>query len=172
VEPVGLPLPPEVAARVRIAWRPVHPPYGPAQESAVPREADGRPRFPAGYAGSISHTGRLAVALVAPGAAGAGVDIEDAVIGPRVARFVLRPAERGALLPPAGDFTPRELFAAKEAAFKALYGPPTSDHMVFWRVELNAFGNCLEASYRGLRVPVWIRSEAALTLAVAIRTHS
>ncbi|MFI0939914.1 4'-phosphopantetheinyl transferase superfamily protein [Streptomyces sp. NPDC021020] len=191
MEPVGLPLPPGAAARVRIAWSPVRPPYGPAQESAagrraasaalaaagaavtaVPRDTDGRPRFPAGFPGSISHTGRLAVALVAPGAAGAGVDIEDAVIGPRVARFVLRTAERAALLPPAGDFTPRELFAAKEAAFKVLYGPETREHLLFWRVGLSVSGNSLEASYRGVRIPVWVRSEAELTLAVAIRTHS
>ncbi|MFD9460123.1 4'-phosphopantetheinyl transferase superfamily protein [Streptomyces sp. NPDC060027] len=186
---VDLPLPAEVAAGVRIAWRPVRRPYGPAQESAagrraasaalaaagaatsvVSRHADGRPRFPPGFAGSISHTGRLAVAVVVPGGAGVGVDIEDAVIGPRVARFVLREPERHTLLVPGAGFTSRELFAAKEAAFKVLYGPETKDDLLFWRVELSRSGDALEASYRGARVPVWVRSETDLSLAVALRT--
>ncbi|MDQ0585330.1 4'-phosphopantetheinyl transferase superfamily protein [Streptomyces rishiriensis] len=186
---VDLPLPAHVAAGVRIAWRPVRPPYGPRQESAagrraasaalaaagaaasvVTRHADGRPCFPPGFAGSISHTDRLAVAVVFPGAVGVGVDIEDAVISPRVARFVLRERERRTLLVPGAGFTSRELFAAKEAAFKALYGPETQGELLFWRVELSRSGDALEASYRGVRVPVWVRSETDLSLAVALRT--
>ncbi|MGW0884910.1 4'-phosphopantetheinyl transferase superfamily protein [Streptomyces sp. NPDC002671] len=165
----------------------MRPPYGPAQETAagrraasaalvaagaadvvVLREPDGRPRFPPGFAGSISHTERLAVAVVTPTAAAVGVDIEDAVVGPRVTRFVLREAERHALLVPSAGFTSRELFAAKEAAFKALYGPETKDDLLFWRVELSRRGDALEASFRGARVPVWVRSEPELSIAVAV----
>jgi len=187
---VELPLAPEVTADLRIEWRPVRPPYGPAEESAagrraasaalaaagaaeriVTRHADGRPRFPRGMAGSISHTDRLAVAIVVPGAEAVGVDIENAEISPRVARFVLRESERYALLEPAGRFTARELFAVKEAAFKALYTPDIKDHLLFWRIELSRSGNALTASYRGERVPVWVRSVKELSLALALRIH-
>jgi 4'-phosphopantetheinyl transferase EntD len=166
-------------------------PYGPPQQFAagrraaaaalaatgaadliVPRDRDGRPHFPRGFAGSISHTDHLAVAVVVPGAAAVGVDIESAVISSRVARFVLRGRERRGLLPPDGAYTPRELFAVKEAAFKALCAlcaSGTPDDLLFWRVELSASGDALIASYRDVSLPVWVRSEADLSLAVAIR---
>jgi 4'-phosphopantetheinyl transferase EntD len=177
-----------VATGAWTEWRPVRRPYGPLQQSAAGRRAaaaalaatgavdrvvlrdpDGRPRFPRGFAGSIAHTDRLAVSMVVPGAAAVGVDIESAVISPRVARFVLRERERRMLLPPAGEYTPRELFAAKEAAFKALYGTGTLDGFLFWRIELSLPDGALIASYRGVPVPVWVRSKEDLSLAVAIR---
>lgn len=185
---VGLEVPAGAAATgARIEWCPVRPPYGPSEQfragrraaaaalaasgaadRVVPREPDGRPRFPRGFAGSISHTDRLAVAVVVPGAAAAGVDIESAVISPRVARFVLREPERRMLLRPAGAHTPRDLFAAKEAAFKALYGTGTLDDFLFWRVELGQSGDLLTATYDGRPVAVWVRSDEDLSLAVAI----
>lgn len=183
-----LKLPAGVAADARIGWRPVRRPYGPLQQfeagrragaaalaatgaadRIVPRDPDGRPRFPRGFAGSIAHTDRLAVALVVPGAVAAGVDIESAAISPRVARFVLRERERRMLLPPAGEYTPRELFAAKEAAFKALYDTGKLNDFLFWRIELSQSDDALIASYRDVAVPVWVRSQEDLSLAVAIR---
>ncbi|MFF9765928.1 4'-phosphopantetheinyl transferase superfamily protein [Streptomyces sp. NPDC053086] len=140
-----------------------------AADRTVPRDPDGRPCFPPGFAGSISHTDRLAVAVVVPGAAAVGVDIESAAISPRVARFVLSGRERRTLLPPAGECTPRELFSAKEAAFKALYGIGTQDHFLFWKIELSRSDDALIASYRGATVPVWIRSEEDMSFAVAIQ---
>jgi 4'-phosphopantetheinyl transferase EntD len=185
---VELEVPAGVAAGACIEWHPVRRPYGQPQQFVagrragaaalaaagspdriVPREPDGRPRFPRGFAGSIAHTDRLAVAVVVPGAAAVGVDIESAVISARVTRFVLRERERRTLLPPAGQYTPRELFAAKEAAFKALYGTGTLDNFLFWWIELSHSDDALIASYHGERVPVWLRSEADLSLAVAIR---
>jgi 4'-phosphopantetheinyl transferase EntD len=174
--------------RMWTQWRSVRRPYGPSQQFAagrraaaaalaasgaadriVPRESDGRPRFPRGFAGSIAHTDRLAVAVVVPGADAVGVDIESAVICPRVASFVLRGRERRMLLPPAGKYTPRELFAAKEAAFKALYDRGKLDDFLFWWIELTRSDGVLIASYRGASVPVWVRSESDLSLALAIR---
>ncbi|MEH0574676.1 MULTISPECIES: 4'-phosphopantetheinyl transferase superfamily protein [Streptomyces] len=185
VEPA---VPARAAAGMRVEWRAVHRPYGPRQQftagrraaaaalaaagaadRTVPRDRDGRPRFPPGFAGSISHTDRLAVAVVIPGAAAVGVDIESAVIGPRVAGFVLSGRERNTLLPPAGEFTPRELFSAKEAAFKALYGIGAPEHFLFWKIALDRSDDALIASYRGAAVPVWIRSEEDLSFAVAIQ---
>ncbi len=181
---VGLEVPGGVARGARTEWRSVRPPYGPSEQFAagrraaaaalgaagsadrvVPREPDGRPRFPPGFAGSIAHTDRLAVAVVVPGAAAVGVDIESAVISPRVARFVLRATERQVLLP---RYTARELFAAKEAAFKALHDA-VAESFLFWWIELHQSGGSLVASYRGASVPVWVRSERDLSLAVAIR---
>lgn len=173
--------PAAAAAGAWTAWRPVRPPYGPSEQSGagrraaaaalaaagsaertVPRGPGGRPRFPRGFPGSIAHTDRLAVAVVVPGAAGVGVDIESAVVGPRVARFVLCERERRTLLPPAGGYTARELFAAKEAAFKALDGAGALGDAVFWRIELRRSGAGLVASNRGARVPVRVRSDADL----------
>ncbi|WP_424890379.1 4'-phosphopantetheinyl transferase superfamily protein [Streptomyces sp. XH2] len=166
----------------------VLPPHGPAEqftagrraaaaalaaagsaERTVPRARDGRPLFPQGFAGSISHTGRLAVAVVAPGAEAVGVDIEPAVITARTAAFILREQERRLLLAPAGPYTARDLFAAKEAAFKAMSCIGTLGEFLFWQIGLSRSGGALTATYRGESVPVRIRSEADLSFAVAIR---
>ncbi|WP_369211144.1 4'-phosphopantetheinyl transferase superfamily protein [Streptomyces flavofungini] len=138
-------------------------------ERTVPRARDGRPLFPQGFAGSISHTGRLAVAVVVPGAEAVGVDIEPAVIPSRVAAFVLRAQERRLLLAPAGAHTARDLFAAKEAAFKALSCVGTLGEFLFWQIGLSRSDGALLAAHRGESVPVWVRSEADLSFAVAIR---
>ncbi|MCZ9343053.1 enterobactin synthetase, partial [Streptomyces sp. TRM76130] len=57
-------------------------------DRVVPRAPDGRPVFPRGFPGSISHTEQLAVAAVVPGAQAVGVDIEDTAVTERMARFV------------------------------------------------------------------------------------
>jgi 4'-phosphopantetheinyl transferase EntD len=175
-------------AGLHVAWRPVRRPYGPHEQSAAGRRAaaaalaaagaaehtvpggpgGGRPRFPPGFAGSISHCERLAVALVAPGAAAAGVDVESAEITPRVARFVLNERERGTLLAPAGEYAARELFSAKEAAFKALSAIAGADDFLFWRIELARSADALTASYRDAAVPVWTSSVEGLSFAVAV----
>jgi len=140
----GLPLPAEVRTRARIAWCPVPPPYGPgeqsaagrraaaaaltaaaATESAVGRGADGRPLFPPGFAGSISHTDRLAVALVAPGAGAVGVDIEDQgrAVTPALIDACTSPAERALCAEAPNEAERRVLFyriwTRKEALLKA-----------------------------------------------------
>ncbi|MCF3180163.1 4'-phosphopantetheinyl transferase superfamily protein [Streptomyces polychromogenes] len=179
-----------VGVTIPTSWE-VHPvpwPRGPAQQFAagrsaaaaalaaagsaervVPREPDGRPRFPRGYPGSISHTEHLAVALVVPGAEVVGVDIENAAVTERMARFVFSEGERRALLPPVGAYGPGELFSAKEAAFKALNGLGPPEGLVFWRIRLTRSGGVLTASHREESVPVWVRSQSGLSLAVAIR---
>jgi 4'-phosphopantetheinyl transferase-like protein/4'-phosphopantetheinyl transferase superfamily protein len=184
---VELEIPVGVVPGAVIEWHPVQPPYGPAQQFAagrqaaaaalaaagsadrtVPREPDGRPRFPSGFPGSIAHTDHQAVAVVVPGAEAVGVDIESAAISPRVTEFVLRERERQMLLGPVGAYTRRELFSAKEAAFKALCATGTLGDFLFWWIELGESGGVLVASYGGVLVPVWVRSEAGLSLAVAI----
>ncbi|MFJ8621257.1 4'-phosphopantetheinyl transferase superfamily protein [Kitasatospora sp. NPDC093550] len=164
------------------------PPHGPAEQFAagrraaaaalaaagsaertVPRGRDGRPLFPQGFAGSISHTDRLAVAVVVPGAEAVGVDIEPAAITPRMAAFILRDQERRLLLAPAGPYSARDLFAAKEAAFKAMNSLGTLGEFLFWQIRLGGPEGALTATYRGESVPVRIHTRADLSFAVAIR---
>lgn len=171
----------------QIKWSAVRRPYGPPQQFAagrraagaalaasgasdlvVPRHPDGRPRFPRGFAGSIAHTGRWAIAVVTRGAVAVGIDIESGVISPRVARFILCERERRILLPPGGNYAPRDLFAAKEAAFKALCNIEKLNDLLFWRIELRQSDDAIIASYRGMSVPVWIHSGQDISLALAI----
>jgi 4'-phosphopantetheinyl transferase EntD len=185
---VELDVPAGVAPETAVGCHTVPCPHGPAQQFAagrraaaaalasagssdriVLRDSDGRPCFPEGFAGSISHTDHLAVAVVVPGAEAVGVDIENATVSPRVSRFVHSERERRLLLPPVGKYTARELFTAKEAAFKAINGTGTLGEFLFWRIELSESDGALIASYRGEPVPVWVRSEADLSFAVAIR---
>lgn len=177
-----------VAPEMSMEMSPVLPPHGPAEqftagrraaaaalaaagsiERTVPRARDGRPLFPQGFAGSISHTGRLAVAVVVPGAEAVGVDIEPTTITPRMAAFLLREQERRLLLGPIGSYTARDLFAAKEAAFKAMNCIRTLGEFLFWQIGLSQSDGALIATYRGESVPLWIRSEVDLSFAVAIR---
>lgn len=176
------------AAGVAVEWCPVRRPHGPQEQHEAGREAaaaalaaagsvgrtvarapGGRPRFPPGFPGSISHTERVAVAVVVPGAAAVGVDVESAEISPRVTDFVLRSAERRTLLAPAGEYTPRELFAAKEAAYKALNGIGAVGDFLFWQTELRTVDGELVAARHGVQVPVRVCSVQGLTFALAIQ---
>ncbi|MFE9444005.1 4'-phosphopantetheinyl transferase superfamily protein [Streptomyces sp. NPDC006602] len=115
-------------------------PGGAAAE--IPYEADGvRPRLPRGSVGSLSHSGGVAVALAAPVAycAGLGVDLERHPLPPAAGRVVLTGEERlfltgtGSADESTADGADaacerrlRELFSAKESAYKALHAllPP------------------------------------------------
>ncbi|MFI1102157.1 4'-phosphopantetheinyl transferase [Streptomyces melanogenes] len=87
------------------------------------RRSGRRPLFPAGFEGSISHSGGLAVALAAPGGRvrALGCDLELRGLPLNSAHLVLGPDERTGLDPTAADAESRLLavFSAKEAAFKA-----------------------------------------------------
>jgi len=93
------------------------------------READGRPRWPPGIVGSISHCERLCVAAVArePIFAALGLDVEPRAALPEgVLELVASPEEIASL--PCDRFPARSrppfdtiLFSGKESVFKALY---------------------------------------------------
>jgi 4'-phosphopantetheinyl transferase EntD len=108
--------------------------------------------------------------VVVPGARAVGTDVEQADLSARVAAFVLTRRERQELLAPVGRYDVRALFAAKEAAYKALNGTGSLGDFVFWRIELGRSGGVLTASYRGDQVPVWVRCRPGLAFAVAVRT--
>ena len=112
----------------------------------VGRRADGAPVFPCGFAGTITHTARFAVAAVARGTAGIGVDLETADVDPRISRVILDDTERALLWPDHDPATLRWLFAAKEAAFKALSDCREAHGGIFWRVRLRSVDRRLAGS--------------------------
>ncbi|MEZ6876547.1 enterobactin synthase subunit EntD [Enterobacter sp. KBR-315C3_2022] len=103
--------------------------------TAVPGTgSSGEPLWPAGFSGSISHTSRCALAVVATNAltgidceimlpAGEAEEIKDGIIGPDE-----EPLLRAAALPFALALT--LAFSAKESLFKALY-PAVGEMMGF-----------------------------------------
>ncbi len=85
--------------------------------------ADGSPRWPDGFVGSISHTDELAVAAVSPTdqTARLGIDLEDLRrnVPEDVAALIADDCERSWI---AGDHEKLlRIFSAKEAIFKAFY---------------------------------------------------
>ena len=106
-------------------------------QAPILRDENGRPIWPAGFIGSISHSGRLAAAAVSNGPLqGIGIDVEDSNrIGhthPRLHRKLFTEAERSR-----NWMDPREgtvLFSAKEAAYKAI-NPLVGRYIGFQEVE-------------------------------------
>lgn len=107
----------------------------------------GEPIWPAGWIGSIAHTGEIAVAAVAPahrvsGLHGLGVDIEVArrVLRPDLGRRICTQNEIVSL--PKDDlqrsFALIRIFSAKEAVYKAVY-PLIQQFLEFRDVELDPF---------------------------------
>jgi 4'-phosphopantetheinyl transferase EntD len=96
---------------------------------ALGREGDGRPRWPPGIVGSISHCERLCIAAVAREQAFAalGLDVEPRTPLPEGVLALVASSEEIAALPynaiPALDRPPFDtvLFSGKESVFKALY---------------------------------------------------
>ena len=103
----------------------------------ITRDEHGRPVWPSGLIGSISHSERLAVAVASNGALrGIGIDVEDLNRfdgrNPRLYKKLFTDAERSR------DWAdPREgavLFSAKEAAYKAV-NPLVGRHIGFQEVQ-------------------------------------
>jgi len=109
-----------------------------AELAATPigREDTRRPRWPAGFVGSITHHRGHALAAVARAAdyLGVGVDLEAVrAPSPALVRRILRREERAAwqdLPPETRDLAFTRLFSAKESLFKALY-PHTGVYLGF-----------------------------------------
>ncbi|MFJ4778912.1 hypothetical protein [Streptomyces sp. NPDC088762] len=166
----------------------VDPPYGPAEQRragraaagtalrragsavlTVGRRCDGAPLFPAGFAGAITHTRSFAIAAVAPGAGGIGVDLETDHLAPGRERFLLDDAERALLWPDRSRETLRRLFVAKEAGFKALSDCRQSHGGLFWRVRLSRSDGLLWARAGTERALVVEGGTRAFAFAVALR---
>ncbi|QPP05415.1 4'-phosphopantetheinyl transferase superfamily protein [Streptomyces bathyalis] len=135
----------------------------------VGRRRDGAPKFPPGIAGSLTHTEDLAVAAVAPGARGVGVDLEPRLPERRLHRFLLNEEERALLWRDGDRAGLRRLFAAKEAAFKALSGYRGAHGGLFWRVRLVLFGDQLWARAGDQYALVRAAAAPDFAFAVAVR---
>ena len=103
----------------------------------IPRDERGRPVWPPGFIGSISHSEVLAAAAVSNGPLrGIGIDVEDAHRlthgNPRLYRKLFTADERARM-----GTDPREgalLFSAKEAAYKAV-NPLVGQYIGYREVE-------------------------------------
>ncbi|MEO3751913.1 4'-phosphopantetheinyl transferase superfamily protein [Streptomyces sp. B6B3] len=137
--------------------------------TTVGRRADGAPAFPPGFAGSLTHTPDLALAAVAPDARGIGVDVEPRLPDARLHRFLLDDAERALLWPDRDRSALRTLFAAKEAAFKALSECHPAHGGLFWRIRLRPHADRLWARAGDRYALVHHSDTPGFTLAVAVR---
>jgi enterobactin synthetase component D len=89
----------------------------------------GEPKWPQGWTGSISHTGRVATSIVSPctGRFGLGIDAEE-VLNDQMLHDVLQvcthKAERQLVTagPDSGRLATTVMFCAKEAYYKAIHG--------------------------------------------------
>ncbi len=116
-----------VAAKRALAALGVH-------EVELLRDAEGRPRWPSGVVGSITHTGALCAAVVARSAdaRAIGLDAEpDEALEPSLGETLLTERERRAMHAPL-----RWTFCAKEAFYKA-QSPLTGVFLDFLDVEIH-----------------------------------
>jgi hypothetical protein len=126
---------------------------------------------PGGFAASLTHTTELAVAAVAPGVRAIGVDLEARFPEPRLHRFLLDKSERDLLWH--GDRAGlRRLFAAKEAAFKALSDCGRAHGGLFWRVRLRRHEDRLWARAGDQYALIRDVVVPAFAFAVAVRVDS
>ena len=103
----------------------------------VRRLADGRPVFPAGVSGSISHSDGLGACAAWLGQRGVGVDLEHVGRVPGQAlRHICGPAESAWVIGGRPDWSVDHrltaIFSAKEAAYKARYCA-AAQHAACWR---------------------------------------
>jgi enterobactin synthetase component D len=114
----------------------------PADLPALLSDDRGAPILPPGWAGSVSHKGAFAAALVAPAGHGhIGVDLERARPSRHdIARRILTPREQAAL--PDRDLAVTLRFAIKEAIYKAL-DPYVRRYVGFTEVELDLAGDAV-----------------------------
>lgn len=112
--------------------------------SPILRDEDGVPLFPAGFSGSITHTGRestFAAAVIARSPHRVGIDAEELrELGPDMVQYILSEDERRELsasgLSPFGDEGTLALlgFSAKEAFYKCIF-PELRCRLGFFEVE-------------------------------------
>lgn len=151
-----------------------------ATPAAVGRTEDRAPVWPDGLVGAISHSAGVGLAVVAwqKRARGLGVDLEEreASVTDRMAGYICLPEEMA--WTDAADLATVQLrrvqvFAAKEAIFKALY-PLEREYLGFHDAVLEWLGDRFRATLRKraakgfevgarLEVHAWTLPEAVLT---------
>jgi 4'-phosphopantetheinyl transferase EntD len=90
--------------------------------TALPKSSGGAPIWPKGLLGSLAHDSQVAVAAVgcSDRLAGIGIDVEPAeILSVDLLHIVTTPRERANI--ESDPYRGRSFFAAKEAAYKAVY---------------------------------------------------
>ncbi len=125
----------------------------------VGRAEDGRPVWPPGVCGSISHTRNLCAAVLSHTSAyyALGVDIEkDENLSPTVWKYFLNPQERMQSINEAFDRIANLLFSCKEAAYKCLQpqftGPVPFEDILVYLTAKNVMSYKVRSSYRGIEL--------------------
>jgi 4'-phosphopantetheinyl transferase EntD len=136
----------------------------------VRRRSDGAPVFPGGLVGSITHTRHVAVAAVARGLCGIGVDLETADMRPDAADVLLDHVEQDRLWPSGDLQTLRWLMVAKEAGFKALSDQRGAHGGMYWRVRLHVEHGRLWAIAGSQRAVIVGTNTAHWAFALALRS--
>ena len=123
----------------------------------IPRDEQGRPVWPPGIIGSISHSETLAAAAVSVGKVrGIGIDVEDsqrfACCNPRLHGKLFTPAERSRTL--GNPLEGVVKFSGKEAAYKAI-NPLVGRYIGFREVEVDIdwTRSAFQARYLGEHEP-------------------
>jgi 4'-phosphopantetheinyl transferase EntD len=115
--------------------------------AALPMGADRAPLWPEGIAGSIAHAAGVAVAVARSGPP-LGIDVEDdAPLTPDLWPVIAGPEEQRALPPGDTGRRVRQVFAAKEALFKAQY-PATRAMFGFDAVAVALANGGFSATFR------------------------
>ena len=102
--------------------------------AAIPKATDRSPVWPAGIVGSISHSGPVAAAAVAPAESleGLGLDIEPAnPLTDDLIKMICRPDEG-----PVSGETAKQYFCCKEAVYKCIY-PLIQEFVDFQEMQLH-----------------------------------
>jgi 4'-phosphopantetheinyl transferase EntD len=148
------------------------------EEVSVPSDAVGRPVWPVGVTGSISHSRAVAVAAVttSPASLGLGVDLEDLPLdlGAPESELICGPDELARLAAAPADAV-GWVFGAKEALFKAL--PPAwqasfeaQNAVVLWSRVGHPVAAVYEDGQRTARTALAGGRTAGLQLVLAVAT--
>lgn len=128
-----------------------------ASVDAIPIGHAGAPVWPSGVVGSITHTRRIAAAIVvrSPPVAGIGLDIEDAsgVDDAGMVRLICRPEEDLQGADPADPARLRHgklVFVIKEAVYK-VHSPLGGEFLDFQEVLVTLRGDCFSAEIIDVR---------------------
>lgn len=91
-------------------------------QAAVPMAPDRAPIWPAGVAGSITHSQSQCLAVVTRHAQSIGIDLEEArPLDQQLQSVICSPQELARIAGPKQDMLAKLIFCAKEAAYKAQY---------------------------------------------------
>jgi len=141
-----------------------------ADVDLIGRGSRGEPLWPPGVTGSISHADGLAAAIAAPSAVGSlGLDIEvaGAVTNDLWDHVLTEPEQARCIASADPPGAAGQLFAIKEAAFKALY-PVAHREVDFLEATVAADNSSVQVALPDLSASIEVRSAVCGPLVVAV----